>query len=155
MNADTFGRKMPKRKAADETRFITVDLDLVARHDLSALVEALSPRMHVLFNARVGRRFHATLELGGAAAISGTRIASSPDMIITRMVQLIAKLPRARRAEWNAATERAFNLGFESGRTRLAPVVLKPSTVRVVAGVGGSIVVTLYPLADAVDPASQ
>src|SRR5262249_2353543 len=121
------------------------DLDLAARRDLTPLVDALAPRMHVLFNSRVGRVFRATLELGGLAAIAGHPIASSPDRIIRRMVQLVEKLPRRHRADWDDAKERCFNLGFECGETRLTPVELKASTAQAIAQVRRSIALTLYP----------
>ncbi len=127
------------------TQFLNVDLEIVSGDELTLLVEALSPHMHVLFNGRVRRTFRATLELGGRAALASSPVAQDPDRIIRRMIRLVAKLPRPRRAEWDRARERRFDLGFECGGTRLPPVELKPGTLRAVAEVGGSIVVTLYP----------
>ena len=123
------------------TRFINVDLDLASRRDITAVVQALSPSMHVLFNSRVRRTFRATLELGGRWAVQP----AAPDKMVGRMVQLVQALPPRIRAEWDAATSRWFNLGFECGDTRLMDIELKPRTVQAVAEIGASIVVTLYP----------
>src|SRR4051794_13942512 len=118
------GDGMPKRLqvCTGATRFINVDLDIVSRRDLTGLVEALAPWMHVLFNSPVRRSFHATLELGGRAALASSRFAHDPDKIIRRMTQLVTRLPHSRRADWDGATERRFDLGFECGDTRLTPL---------------------------------
>src|SRR5437899_381829 len=126
----------PPRVEQATTRFINVDLDLASRRDLTPLVEALSQSMHVLFNSRVRRTFRATLELGGRWAVRS----AAPDKIVARMVQLVQALPRQLRADWDRATSRWFNLGFECGDTRLMDIEIEPSTVKAVAEIGGSIV---------------
>lgn len=134
---------MVRRRHVEQaaTRFINVDLDLASRRDLAPLVEALSTWMVVLHCSRVRRTFRATLELGGRWSVRY----AAPDKMVSRMVQLVEALPRRLRADWDGATARWFNLGFECGDTRLMNVELKPTTVRAVADIGASIVVSLYP----------
>ena len=140
---------MPKSPAIDisTTSFINVDLDLTSRRNLTALVEGLSARsrMHVLFNERIGRIFHATLELGGAAAIAGSAMNGAPDRIIRRMSRIVLGLPADLRAQWASASKRIFDLGFHCGDTRLVIPCLEPTTIRLVAELDATVAVTLYP----------
>ncbi len=127
-----------------KTDLINVDLDIASRHDLTALVDALAPRMHVLFHARVKRTHHANFELGGSASIRGSSLGESPDRIVRGIAKLISNLPPARRVDWDRASKRCFDIGFTCGAGRLQ-VALEPRTVRAVADLGASIGVTLYP----------
>ncbi|APR85600.1 Hypothetical protein A7982_10949 [Minicystis rosea] len=129
------------------TDFLNVDLDLVSRRDLTALVAGLAARsrMHVLFNERVGRTYRATLELGGAAALPSSAVARDPDKIVRRMAGIVLGLPDELRAHWNDATRRVFDLGFATGDTWLGMPCLKASTARLVADLDATVSISLYP----------
>src|SRR3990172_2448197 len=121
------------------TTFLNVDLDIIARTPLDALVGAFGDKVDVLHVGRWGRRYGAHVEVAG----SGYR--GHADLLIRRLVALVNALPRSRRKLWDGAQSREFNVGIEAAaKSRTFEFRLEPETLAAVADVAGRIVVTVY-----------
>ncbi|HXJ23441.1 MAG TPA: hypothetical protein VMT03_24720 [Polyangia bacterium] len=85
--------------------FITVDLEVWSKVDLSPLARALEPRCFVLYVGKAKRKFLASFEAHG----------SSPEETIWRLLALVRPLRGRPKTLWREADARVFNIGFESG----------------------------------------
>lgn len=120
------------------TRFLNVDLDVVAAQDLSSLVHALSPSAFDLHTGRAGAGYQTHLELASCAS-------QNADVVIKRFVELLASFPPRTRRIWDNATRRDFNIGIQGGTgPRAFELALQPETLKAVARLGARVVVTVY-----------
>src|SRR5262245_7924657 len=122
----------------NETRFLNVDVDVWAKANLEPLVAALGNKVLVHYVGAQAAEQSAHFSLASAHG-------KDPDTIIRRLVALIDKLPPRARLLWNRARARDFNVGVQAG---IAPysheIVLRETTLDLVARVRGRIVVTTY-----------
>jgi hypothetical protein len=124
----------------DKTHFLNVDLDVFSRASLDPIVESFGERVVVLYAGRRGRGYSAHFELADSGLSD-----QQPDMLISRLVRLIKRLPRPARRLWNQADAREFNIGIEAAaRSSVFEVRLQPETLAAVAAIGGQVVVTVY-----------
>jgi hypothetical protein len=127
--------KTPAR-APNETRFLNVDVDVWSRSDLQPLVAALGRKILVHYVGRERREQSAHFSLASAHA-------KDADAIIRRLVALIEALPSPARQLWNRA--RDFNIGIQAGTEPYShELAVRDSTLALVAGVRGRIVITTY-----------
>jgi len=71
----------------EETRFLNVDLDIISRVPLNAVVEAFGKMAFVLYVGRRGRLYSAHVEMSD----SGYR--DNAEQLIQRLAKLVKKLP--------------------------------------------------------------
>jgi hypothetical protein len=122
------------------TEFLNVDLDLESKKSLDSLVGELGEKVHVVYNGPSEEKTH----LVALEVYEGDD--EDPDSIINAFCKLIEKLSPAGRAAWQTCSMRRFDLGFESGVSGHPLCIdLDPETLKRVAGLGGSIGVTIYP----------
>lgn len=122
------------------THFANVDLDIISRNNLEPLAAALGKRVVVLYVGGEQRLYEAHFEL--RESYKANRDA---DVLIRRFVELIRKLPRHARQLWNDARSREFNIGIECGMVPHSHELrVGATTLKAVAAVGGSIVITTY-----------
>jgi len=120
-----------------ETRFINVDLDLLAQHELTELVQAFEPDALALNCMAVEDGNFANLEL----AIQPT----DAEAAIRRFVDLIHRLPTHVRELWDHASKRDLSIGVEAGATPSSfEFALTPGALALAAEVGARIVVVVY-----------
>jgi hypothetical protein len=134
-------RSLPSRvqRQGAETTFLNVDLDIWSATSLDPLVAAFGRRVLVLHSGKEGRRYVAHLEL----ARSG--YGRDADALIREFAALVRRLPRRRRALWNAARTRDFNIGLQAGFTPHAfELPVQPATLQAAASVDARVVVTVY-----------
>jgi hypothetical protein len=121
------------------TYFINVDLDILSRRNLQALVTDFGKRVFVLYVGPEGRRHGAHLELSGSA-LRGTA-----DSLILRFAALVQSLSPSARELWDTAVTRNFNIGVQAGAVPFSTeFVLQPKTLQSVAGIGAGVVFTVY-----------
>jgi hypothetical protein len=127
------------------TRFTVVDLDVISRRRLTALVTALQAAkvrngsVSVLYEGPWGRgRYSAHFEL--------SHWPDSPaDRQIQGLIALIKKLPKHVRALWDGAQSREFNMAIEADlKPHSREFKLSPRTIALVAAVRATIVITVY-----------
>jgi hypothetical protein len=126
---------MPKDEAA--TRFLNVDLEMLAKQDLTHLVQAFAPSAFALHCMATERGYFASLEL--------TTEPTEAEGAIRTFVDIIQNLPAAARALWNQASKRDFSIGVDAGsapsRFELA---LTPAVLKLAADVEARIVFVVY-----------
>jgi hypothetical protein len=88
--------------------FINVDLEVWSATDLVAFAAALESKSLVLYAGKVGRRFLVSIES------KATRL-TDPARTIRALLRVIESLPASARRDWDRATARVFNVGFEGG----------------------------------------
>jgi hypothetical protein len=119
------------------TEFLNVDLDIRSRR-------SVAPLLKVWPSAQTPDR-----KPGHAprwALVSGSSYKKSADRVVRDLIALVDSLPPQARRCWTAASSRVFDIGIQAG---LAPrnfedVRLSPATLRAVARVKGTVVVTVY-----------
>lgn len=121
------------------THFLNVDLEVRSRKNIEPLV-AWMDREAVVLRSERHRGLHvASFELASARQ-------STPDRRIARLAALVEALPTAERSLWDGASVRTFDVGVQAGadgHVFVAP--LASATLSRVAGLGASVVVTVYP----------
>lgn len=132
-------RRVKARVAVEPTHYINVDLDLVSSASLDALVQAMGEDVFVLHVGGKRRKFEAHLEL------ASSHIGMSVDDTILGLTRIVQRLPRSFRKVWDTARSREFNIGIEAGLEPHAyELRLQRRTLDAIAGVRGTIVVTVY-----------
>ena len=120
-----------------QTRFLTVDLDIVSARPLQSLVDAFGRSVLINYVGREGGRYTAHLGL-----VLST---SSADGTLRAWVRRVKALPPPARRHWNAARSRELNIGIQAGMAPFSHVLrLEAATLRLVAGVGAHIGITIY-----------
>lgn len=130
------------RQSVDEeegTKFLNVDLEVFSRSPLDPLIAAFGKKVDILHVGKWGRRYTAHLEVAG----SGYR--ADAERLIGRFVAMVKALSKSNRELWDRAQSRDFNLGIETAsRSRTFELRLDRDTLAAVAGVKGSVVITVY-----------
>ena len=130
-------------------RYITVDLDLHSSFPLHELVAAFGDNAFALHCGEgigwPGRRacaYAAVMELNiETRGLNGT---------LRGFCTVIESLPAAAAALWKKVRRREFNIGFDSGaKGRAFNTAISPEIITRIAKLGGSIAVTIYPIAQA------
>lgn len=135
--APVASRAVRRDQADRETRFLNVDLDIWSGAPLDDLVAGFGRNVCVLHVGKEGRRYGAHLEL----AISPR----DPDRLIRRFVALVQSLPRSKRALWNRARVREFNVGIQAGRKPHGyELRLQPKTLQAVSSIHARLGFTVY-----------
>ena len=126
-----------ERRNATETRFLNVDLDLVAKADLTPLLETFGDSVVVLRNT-VERRVH-TLWLEHSPEPRHV------DHAFMQYAKLVRRLPRTQRKLWNDCRSRCLNIGIQSAAEPHAQCFdLSEEAVLAAGELGASIVITVY-----------
>jgi hypothetical protein len=124
-------------RSDNTTRFLNVDLDIYSKFDLQPLVDAFGLKVIVLYVGRERGLYSAHFEL-----IVQPRTA---DAVIRGFIELIRRLPRAKRKLWDAATTRDFNLGVQSAsKDKPYEIKLAAPTIKAVSSLNARVVVTVY-----------
>jgi hypothetical protein len=128
--------------------FANVDLDIESKADLKPLLDCFSTDVDILFHDKLdnGNDF-ASLEFHLNIVKAG--IYGEPDKTISAFCSLIENLPLEFQRIWQDCVEKRFDLGFESGNTeKRYNATIKPETVRRIAEIGASLVITIYPIVE-------
>ncbi len=144
-------------------QFLNVDLEVWSHQDLGPFAKAVESLGVVLYAGKVRRRFLASVEANPARGMN------SPERTMWALLKILKTLPPAARRLWRQADSRVFNVGYDGGEfltlfherpvgsgrwhprkadaARWSPckTTLSLELLRAVAGVGGTIVTTIYP----------
>jgi hypothetical protein len=121
----------------DETAFLNVDVDVIARSPLDALAAALGERVSLHY---LGRRGRGQFQL--SFSLYNPRTA---DSAILGIVKLIESLPRSTRRLWTNASQRVFDVGYQGGLTpHSRKFDITPQAVAAIVNLDGAIRVTIY-----------
>ncbi len=132
------------KELRQDVQFANVDLELVSVEDLQVLIDNLVENVDVQHHGRLeNKNDFASLSLRNVE----TGVDGKPDTPIRAFCSLIEKLPLEPRQIWNNCMERRFDIGFESGNSKKGlNTNLGPETIKRIAGIHGSIAITIYPI---------
>jgi len=102
-----YRRADPRMSKREGPSFITVDLEVWSKTNLTPLADALRQRSFVVYVGKVDRKFLASFEAHG----------ETPEETIWRLLRLVKPLRGLPKKLWQTAEARVFNIGFESGNT--------------------------------------
>jgi hypothetical protein len=119
------------------THFLNVDLELLAKQDLTALVQAFEPGASAINCIAVENGYFVNLELDIQP--------SEPEAAIRSFVDLVEKLPPPARVLWDETSKRDLSIGVQAGSTPSSfEVALTPAVLKLAADVGARIVFVVY-----------
>lgn len=121
-----------------EVRYLNTDLEIQSKDDLSRIVEEFGEDVLILHHGEIREYQHASFEMAGNT--------SGADEVINYFCTLVDGLPIEVRGIWDGCCSRILDIGYESGTT--SPNYrseIRPSTIRRVAEIGASLVITIYP----------
>lgn len=122
-----------------DIRYLTVDLVLKSRDELTPIVNIFGEEVLVLSNGKSGEFYSAFLEIAHSH--------EGPNEDISHFCSLIESLGLAERKIWDNCFCKAFDIGYEcGGSNRSFSSELRPEVVEKIARCGGSIEVTIYPV---------
>jgi hypothetical protein len=122
-----------------EVHYLNTDLEIESKDDLSRVVEEFGENVLVLHHGVIRGHHNASF------AIAGSR--DGVDEVINYFCSLVESLPAEVREIWDGCCSRILDIGYESGAT--PPNYrseIRTSTIRRVAEIGASIVITIYAL---------
>ena len=124
---------MPRRKPAEPTRFLNVDLDLRSSQDLTPLLDTLQPHAHTIHDEP------------GLTSLELNEHAADVESTLLVFVAAIEALPAPARALWDRCEERAFDVGIEGGLTPHSTTFpVTASTLEKLARLGATLRFTIY-----------
>ena len=121
-----------------EVKYLNTDLVIESRNDLSKIVEEFGDDVIVLHHGEMRGYQHASFEVA--------EWSTDADGTINSFCMLVESLPHEAREIWNGCISRVFDVGYESGSS--PPNFrseIRASTIRRVANIGASVVITIYP----------
>jgi hypothetical protein len=117
--------------------FLNVDLDIESAQDLTPLIAAMGSESFSISSELVGTIYRTSLELSSGV--------DDADAAMVRLIQLVLRLPAVQRKVWDEAAKKSFNIGIKAGTDpHMLEIGLRAETIRSIADVGGSIVITVY-----------
>ena len=123
--------------AKSRTRLLNVDLDVKSVAELEPLTEALGSAVLSQRVGNVGRAHRVRFML--------SRQPASPTDAILEFAKLVATLPDDRRAIWEKAQSKEFDIGLESGFEPFsAEWVLERRVIEAIAALGARLRITVY-----------
>lgn len=123
--------------AVQDLRFVAVDVDITSLSSPASLVSALEPAIRAGHIGKVGRRHWVHLYVSGSA--------STPSAAIRRYARAFDRLRGPAQRLFARATKE-FDIGFEAGEgTRANEYVLSRSDIAIVARLGATVRITVYP----------
>ncbi len=127
---------MKNKKTDPGAKYLTIDLEIRARRDLTPLAIALSERLFLQHVGRIPRTFLVSFAGSGNTA----------DISIKRFAAEIVKLPPSLRRLWDNADDRVFDMALETtGGKHPFALGLRPETIITMAKLNARIALTVYP----------
>jgi hypothetical protein len=121
--------------------FLNIDLEVESSENLKVLIDDLGEDVSVLYQGENGSGFNF---VSFAVRPSGEKDA---DGIISSFCLFIENLSLDAKLIWNKSHSKKFDVGFQSGNSpRSYQTEIRADTVKKVAEIGASIIVTVYPL---------
>ena len=127
-----------------KVHYLNTDLEIESKDDLSRILEEFGEDVSVLHQGEIRGYQQASFEIAGSA--------SGADEVINYFCSLVESLPTEVREIWDGCCSRILDVGYESGTT--SPNYrseIRASTIRRVAEIGASIVITIYPFREEVN----
>ena len=119
-----------------EIQFLNIDLDLESNEDLTSIIESFRSSATVMRDDHIEGKYYASFEIGF----------TEENKIIQEYILLIKALDSNARLIWDQCISRVFNFGYDSGEKPNNYISnLSKDSITLLAEVGGSIAITIYP----------
>jgi hypothetical protein len=126
-------------KSEEETKFLNVDLEILSRTPLDALVAGFGENVDVLHVGKCGLTYMASLQ------VCGSGYQRRAEGLIHRFVAIVSALPRSSRKLWDNALSRKFDVGIKAAaKSRVFALPLGAEALEAIVSVDGSLVITVY-----------
>lgn len=117
-------------------QFLNIDLDIESEMDISLIVKEFSDKLTVMRNDKSNGIFRASFETGY----------SEENAIIEEYAGVINHLSDDAKTLWSKCLVRRFDFGYVIGdKPNNFHSVLNEKSINLLAKVGGSVVITIYP----------
>ena len=132
-----------------EVHYLNTDLEIESAGDLSRVVEEFGEDVIVLHHDESRGYDQASFEIASGADLG-------VDEVINYFCLLVESLPKEVRDIWDGCCSRILDVGYESGTTPHSfRSEIRASTIQRVAGIGASIVITIYSIPVEKSPAAK
>ncbi|NJM54000.1 MAG: hypothetical protein HC846_11800 [Blastocatellia bacterium] len=125
-----------------EISFLNVDLVIDSTEILQPLVDELAENVLVMFNDEWGKGLN---RLSLCLKDSHKKTA---DEIVSELCFLIENLSSESKSIWDKCHSKKFDIGFESGNIGTLETEISAKTVRRIAKLEASVLITIYPIND-------
>ncbi len=120
----------------DETHYITVDLEIKSKDDLSPLVDSFGEDVILIYNGKWEDHYLAAFESIGNYDVNGN---------INYFLHLIDKLEGIAKELWSMSSYKIFDIGFQCGCSPFSyQLMIDPSTTESLAQHGATVGITIY-----------
>jgi len=124
-----------------EISYLNTDLIIESPEDLTPIARAFGEDVIVMYNGEWGKVNRAAFEIAGSY--------SDANDIIEYFCMLVESLNDAERRLWDSCFSKVFDIGYESGTSsQNYSSVIRPNTLKRIAGIGAGIEITIYPPID-------
>ncbi|RZB34119.1 MAG: hypothetical protein SRB2_03512 [Desulfobacteraceae bacterium Eth-SRB2] len=121
--------------------YLNTDLIIESPDDLTPIAEDLGEDVVVMYNGKWGKVNRAAFEIAG--------VHSDANETIQYFCSLVEGLGEREQAIWDSCFSKVFDIGYESGTSaQNFSSVIRPGTVKRIAGIGAAIEITIYPPID-------
>ncbi len=127
-----------------EVHYLNTDLEIESLHDLSKIVDEFGEGVSVLHHGEIRGYQQASFEIAGNT--------NGADEVINYFCSLVENLSKEVRLIWDGSCSRTLDVGYESGTLPSSfRSEIRASTIKRVAEIGASIIITIYPLSTFTD----
>jgi hypothetical protein len=128
---------MNKDKAVSSIHYLNTDLDIESESDLRPIIEAFGEDVIVMHHGEERGLQIAHFEIAGWS--------TNADETIQSFCDLVENFGKNARAIWDSCCTRILDIGYECGSSPYNyRSEIKPDTIKRVAGIGASLVITIY-----------
>ena len=125
--------------------YINTDMEIESLEDLSPIVEYFADDVFVLYHGEAMGHRRASFEVSSIVSEVGGLVPDA-DATINHFCMFAESLPDRERAIWDRCSKKFFDIGYEGGtHSEVFRSELRSGTIKRVAALGASIVVTIYP----------
>lgn len=119
-------------------KFLTIDLDIYTRKAPKAILADLGDDVHVLYSDDTGDGYLTAMEASWYPC-------TTPRSNMRAFRKILAKLSARGRKEWDEATKRIFDFGYEFKQTPpKTKIELPADVIAMVHDLGGTVCITVY-----------
>jgi hypothetical protein len=124
--------------ASEQPSYITLDVEITSKEDLSPLEVHLKESTFILGLNKVDDLFFLRFE-------PLCDVEATPELSAKYIINLINALPSNLKSIWHNAQSKTFDFGFDSGN--IGPQhrsILSPDTLKGISELGASVTITVY-----------
>ncbi len=124
-----------------QIHYLNTDLVIESQDDLTPIADSFGEDVIVMYNGKWGKINRASFEIAG--------VHSDANETIEYFCSLVEGLDEKERSIWDTCFSKIIDVGYESGTSsQNFSSVIRPGTIKRMAGIGAAIEITIYPPID-------